>query len=386
MLHGPGRRRGPGRVRHPAPPGRRPVGDDARRTGSGDERPVGRCLRAPRRQPVRLLHAGHPLPPGRLGPAPPADGSSPRCWPTCVGARAGGTIVRGGRHRRRRALSTAGRRPPTAAAAAPRAAGPRGPAPPSGVGPRRRSAGPGRVRRRQRPAGLSGCGAATRTAAGRSARRWPRPGPRPARCRAGGAGGAALPRRGTARCLGLAPSRPRGWSRPTWSPTRRGASRVGSRPIRRATAGPSAGSWRRPRRRRPGLWPTSTTGRSRCCFPARMWCGWVRSGRRRPRACVPTAPAAFPGGRAGSGGVSPGHGTRPRGDRDGGGRAGRYRVPSGGPGGRRPRSPRRRAGPGRRPGTGGRRRRVRHRFWRPTGGWAEASVTVDPTAARSASR
>ena len=104
--------------------------------------------------------------------------------------------------------------------------------------------------------------------------------------------------RGARRASGRSPCGPPGWSRPTWSPTPRGASPAANRPRRAPTAGLSAANGTRPCPRWPAAWPTSTGGRSASCGPARTWSG---SGPSDPR----SAPAWPPTARASCGSGSP---------------------------------------------------------------------------------
>ncbi len=144
-----------------------------------------------------------------------------------------------------------------------------------------------------RPARLPGRGARPRRGLG--GRRDPGRGPGRVRPGAGPAqrAGVALPRSRCRRATGTSPSRPPGSSRPTWSPTRRGAFPAGSRPTRRPMGAPSAGRSPRRPRRRPGPWPIGTGGRCGSSFPVRTWCGTARSARRSRPGCASTGPAGF---------------------------------------------------------------------------------------------
>ena len=361
VLHGPRRRGGAGGVRDPAAAGGRPVGDDRRRARPGGGGPAGRRLQ-PTTEPASAASAlpGILCRLAPLGPAPsPPNGWSRRCSPTCAAAPGWRTIVgrracatdrpsRGRRCRRsRRGLRAAAARRATLEGGTAQRTGPR------------RGAWAGRFRRGHRPAGLSGRRARPRTGGWAVGETLAEARAAPGRCRAGAAGSRCATRSRCRPATGTSPSRPPGWSRPIWSPTRRGAFRAESRPTRPAMGGPSAG--RSPRRpgRRPGPWPIGTSGRCRSSFPVKTWCGKARSARRSRPGCASTGPAPAHRGRARGGRSHPADRPGHRGHRD----RGRDRPPGVGrhPGGRLGGgggAGRRRPGPGRRAGAGRGRGRV----------------------------
>ncbi len=161
---------------------------------------------------------------GRRSPSPTERSTRP-CWPTCAGAPGGRPIeeaARSGPRRRRRPGAPDRGRPGTSAAAAARA-GHRGRRAPTGRargGPR-----PSRLRRRHLPGRCPGGRARRRAAATSWPRRSPRPGPWPARSRAGAPAWPSATRWRSRRAPGRYARAPPGSSRPTSSPTPRGATR-----------------------------------------------------------------------------------------------------------------------------------------------------------------
>ena len=288
LLHGLGGRRPPGGLRDPGPPGGRP----------GGHHPRGPARREPR----------------DAGPRPwwpPAAASAGSARPGIVMRLA--ALEGAGRHRPTRGQvdqallahlcrctgwQTIGEAARVGARRRPRPA-----APPWRAGTSTRRVDPGRHRGRGPPAGRSGRGAGRRRL---RRRRLPRPTPwwpcptagggyavaetvAEARALAGKVQGrsTSLPLRhpvdGARRATGRSPSPPPGWSRPTWSPTPRGALPGGAPASPFGNGGAFGGKLPTHRwPRTPAGWPTSTAARSGCCGRVRTWSGWARSGRRWP--------------------------------------------------------------------------------------------------------
>ncbi len=163
MLHGARRRRAAGRLRHPARAHRRSFGHDRRGPGSRTPGRVGRRAHRHRRQPVRLLHAGHRPAPRRPRSAP---APSPTTRPRPALARPPVPLHRLADHRRggHHGGRSAGRSRPGCRPLPSRAAGDdRGWTRPSGSGPTS-PLGAGGFADDTAPAGRAGRGA--RTAAG----------------------------------------------------------------------------------------------------------------------------------------------------------------------------------------------------------------------------
>ena len=304
VLHRAGRRRAPGGLRDPGPPGRR----------AGHHHPR-------RAWPRRTAGAG---------PTPSSDTGASQCGFCTPGIILRLAALRPRRRRRPSRVETCSARPPVPVhrladhrrgrgrprpdAAAPIAAGagpgrgrpaghPRRAAPPSGSGPTSPSA--RRVRRRPGPAWTPWWRCPTAGADGRWARRSRRPGPRPARSRAGAAGRRCATRSRCRPATGPSPCGPPGSSPPTSSPTPPGAGRAASRPRPSPTAARSAASW--PPWRRTAARRLADQLRPAGPGPA------VPGGRRppRPEAAADRRPACGPTGRACFGWPAP-RGSRPR--------------------------------------------------------------------------
>ena len=124
---------------------------------------------------------------------------------------------------------------------------------------------------------------------GRWGRRWQKPEPQRARCRAGEPLMSGLCHWNSPTATGRCAFAPLGWSPPIWRPTPRGARPAVSRPVPWPTAARSGPRRRRRFRESPASWPTSMAVRSECCGRVRTPLDTVPSAPRSPLGSTPRA-------------------------------------------------------------------------------------------------